>query len=147
MNQCTKNCIFSRIYQFLWNFVLAKIYPPQVVGYKCKIGGILSFVNGHHVSFWAKVFMSFCNFWAFVAYRYGGEVFSIHIKRKLQEQDNMNLMQVTFRKKSKECLHFHHVLISEIFAKLHSFRDNLFQGKQREVVNTKGYSERIYFNF
>ena len=92
MNQCNKNCIFSRIYQFLWNFVLAKIYPPQVVGYKCKIGGILSFVNGHHVSFWAKVFMSFCNFWAFVAYRYGGEVFSIHIKRKLQEQDNLNLV-------------------------------------------------------
>ena len=34
----------------------------------------------------------------------------------------------------------------EIFLKLRSFRDNLFQGKQREQGSTKECFEGIYFN-
>ena len=38
----------------------------------------------------------------------------------------------------------HHVIISQFFAKLHSFRDNLFHGKQRELVNKIECSKGIY---
>ena len=37
--------------------------------------------------------------------------------------------------------------MSEIFVKLSSFRDKLFQGKQHELVNTKEYSDSTYFDF
>ena len=33
---------------------------------------------------------------------YAAEAFSIHIKRKLQEQDNMNVMQVYLKTKQKK---------------------------------------------
>ena len=35
----------------------------------------------------------------------------------------------------------------EMFLKLRSFRDNLYQRKQREPVSTKECSEGIHFNF
>ena len=44
-------------------------------------------------------------------------------------------------------VYVHHVLISRFFAKLRSFRDNLFHGKQRESVNKKDCSMGIYFDF
>ena len=41
-------------------------------------------------------------------------------------------------------VYVHHVIISQFFAKLHSFRNNLFHGKQRELVNKKECSKVIY---
>ena len=39
-----------------------------------------------------------------------------------------------------------HILLSQIFVKLHSFLNNFFQNKQRELFHTKKYSEGLYFN-
>ena len=62
----------------------------KVVRHKIIIGGFSNFGRGQHVDFCAKVFVDKRgyseNFWAWVVYRYGGKAFSIHMKRKLQEQ-------------------------------------------------------------
>ena len=81
--------------EFLRNFIHAKIYLLNVVGHKINIGGFSNFVRDQHVDFWGSVFVKgqyAGNFWAGVAHKYGGEAFSIHIKKKLPEQDNMNVM-------------------------------------------------------
>ena len=82
--------------QFLWSFIHTKICRMKVVRHKIIIGGSSNFGRGQHVDFCAKVFVDkrrySGNFWARVAYRYGGKAFSIHAKRKLREQENMNIM-------------------------------------------------------
>ena len=68
----------------------------KVVKHKVIIGGSSNFGRGQHVDFCTKVFVDKCryagDFWASVACRYGGKAFSIHVKKKLQEQDNMNIV-------------------------------------------------------
>ena len=90
------NFCVSLILEFLWNSIHVKIYLLKVLRHKTNIGGSSNFVSGQYVDFWGKVFVkgryadNFCIWW--VAHRYTAEAFSIHIKRKLQEQNNMNVM-------------------------------------------------------
>lgn len=55
-------------------------------------------------------------------------------------------MYVTFKNKTKECLCPWH-LNAISFREITQLRENLFQGKQRELINTKECSEDIYFSF
>ena len=84
------------ILQFLWSFIRTKICQLKVARHKVIIGGSSNFARGQHVDFWDKVFVDKFryagNLWTWVAYRYGGKAFSIHVKKKLHEQDNMNIM-------------------------------------------------------
>ena len=56
------------------------------------------------------------------------------------------LCKLSLETKQKN-IYVHYVLMSEIFVKLSSFRDKLFQGKQHELVNTKEYSDGTNFDF
>ena len=76
-------------------FANAKIYLLKVVKHKINIGGFSNFDRDQDVNFWGKVFVKaryVGNLWPSIAYSCGDEAFSIHIKRKLQKQDNMNVM-------------------------------------------------------
>ena len=89
------NFYMGLILEFLWSFIHTKIYLLKKLRHKINTGGFPNFVSGQNVDFWGKVLVKgpYTDIlWALIAHRYGSEVFSIDIKRKLQEQDNMNVV-------------------------------------------------------
>ena len=87
------NFCVGLILEILWNFFYAKIYLLKVLRNKINIWGFSNFVSDQYIELWGKLFVKgryTDNFWVWVAQRYGAEAFSLHINRKLQEQDNIN---------------------------------------------------------
>ena len=73
----------------------------KVIRHKINIGGFSNFVSGQYVDFWGKIFVKAwyaSNFWAGVAHRYGAVACSIHMKKKLQGQDNIDVLKTTQKK-------------------------------------------------
>ena len=64
-----------------------------MVKHTINIGDFSTFIRDQHEDFWGKLFVKggyTGDFWGCVAHKYGGAAFSLHIKSKLQEQDNVN---------------------------------------------------------